>query len=55
MSCEMKGDDYENKRMILRDMCIAYCWTLRIRVELNMKQEGFPILTMGADGVSQVK
>ena len=34
---------------------ITYYWTLRIRDELNMKQEGFPMLTVGAKGASQVK
>ena len=34
---------------------IAYCWTLRITNELNMKQEGFLMLTVGAEGASQVK
>ena len=55
MSYEMKRDDYENKRLILRNIVIAYCWTLRIRDELNMKQEDFPMLTVGAEGASQVK
>ena len=34
---------------------IAYYWTLKIRDELNMKKEGFPMLTVGAEGASQVK
>ena len=34
---------------------IAYCWTLMIRDELNMKQKDFPMLTVGAEGASKVK
>ena len=34
---------------------IAYCWTLRLRDELNMKQEGFLMLMVGAEAASQVK
>ena len=31
---------------------ITYCWTLKIRDELNIKQEGFSMLTVGAEGAS---
>ena len=55
MSWEMKWDDYKNKRLIFKKHVIAYCWILRITDELNMKQEGFSMLTMGAEGASQVK
>ena len=54
MSCEMKRDDYENKKNDFKRHVIAYYWTLRIRDELNMKQEGFPMLTVGAEEASQV-
>ena len=51
MSCKMK---WEQKNDFKRH-AIAYCWTLRIRDELNMKQEGFSMLMVGAEGASQVK
>ena len=47
-----EGNDYENKRLILRDMILH---TLRIRNELNMKQESFSMLTMRAERAYQVK
>ena len=53
--CKMKGDDYKNKRMIFKRHVIAYCWTLRTKDKLNMKQEGFPMLTVGAEWAFQVK
>jgi len=63
--CEMKGDDYENKRMILRETC--YCILLIMKIKdnkigkpeglpkLNMKLEGCLILIVKAEGAFLVK
>ena len=45
---------WEQKNYFKRHI-IAYCWTLRIKDELNMKQESFSMLAVGVEGASQVK
>jgi hypothetical protein len=48
--CEMKDDDYENKRMILKSHIIAYCWTMAIRDSKTEKPESLPKLNMKPEG-----
>lgn len=50
----MKEDDYENKRMTLRETCYRTS-LINENKRFNKKLEGFAMLTVEAEGAFQVK